>query len=184
MDTKPLVHRLFLAIRPVPPIDVQIANLAEDEARGMTRIRTDHLHTTMAITDDFRSEPVRLGEALIAVGDRISAAPFDMTVDRLAGSRRSVALRPSRRIEGLHALHAQIVDGMRRAGLALRQGWKFSPHITLFYRDGAPFTRTLPGFRWRVEELVLIHSLVGRTEHRLLGRWALDGSGDRQLALL
>lgn len=183
MRTAQLLHRLFLAVRPVPPIDVQIANLAEDEAGGATRIRTDHLHTTMAITEDFPREPVRLGEALIAVGDRISAAPFDMTVDRLSGSGRSVALRPSRRIEGLHALHLQIVDGMRRAGLAVRQGWKFSPHITLFYRDGAPFSRTLPGFRWHVDELVLIHSLVGRTEHRVLGRWALGGGEDPQLPL-
>ena len=184
MRPTPLAHRLFLAIRPRAPVDVQIGNFADAEAHGAQRVRTDHLHATMAITDDFATAPIRLGEALIAVGAQVGAAPFDMALDRLAGSRRSVALRPSRRIEGLQALHVQIAQGMRRAGLALRAGWRFSPHVTLFYRYGAPFTRPISGFRWQVDELVLIHSLVGQAEHRVLGRWALDGHGDRQLALL
>jgi RNA 2',3'-cyclic 3'-phosphodiesterase len=42
----------------------------------------------------------------------------------------------------------------------------------------------LPGFRWHVDELVLIHSLVGHTEHRVLGRWALGRNNDAQLPLL
>jgi len=179
-----LRHRLFWAIRPIAPIDVQIGNFIEQLAPGAPRVRNDRLHVTMGITEDFREEPIDLAATMIEISDDIAARPFEMMVDRLAGSGGSVALRPSRRVAGLYALHDQIIDVARRARLALRRQWHFSPHITLFYRDGVPFTRNITGFRWRVDELVLIHSLVGRTEHRVLGRWALGGADHRQLSLL
>ncbi len=183
MSSAPLAHRLFFAVRPPSPLDVQIGNFAETEAGGGPRIRSEYLHTTLAISGDFATEPTHAMAGFMEAGHHIAAAPFDMTVDRLAGSRRSVALRPSRRSDELFALQRQIADVLRRIGLALRDGWGFSPHITLFYRDGVPFNRTVTGFCWRVEELVLIHSLVGRTEHHVLGRWPLRGRDDPQLSL-
>jgi 2'-5' RNA ligase len=183
MSVTPLAHRLFFAVRPPSPLNVQMSNFAGVEADGGPRIRYDHLHTTLAITGDYAAEPKHAIETLLEAGDNVEAAPFVMKVDKLAASRRSVALRPSRRIDELYVLQKQIIQAVRRLGLVLREGWSFNPHITLFYRDGAPFNRSLPGFHWRVDELVLVHSLVGLTEHHVLGRWPLRGRDDPQLSL-
>lgn len=183
MPPFPLRHRLFWAIRPTAPVDTQIGNFVEQLAPGMPRVRNDRLHVTMGITEDYPEEPTDLAATMREISDDIAARPFEMMVDRLAGSSGSVALRPSRRVTGLHALHDQIMAVTRRARLALRRQWHFNPHVTLFYRDGAPFTRDITAFRWRVDELVLIHSLVGLTEHRVLGCWPLRGHDDPQFSL-
>ena len=183
MSQFPLRHRLFWAIRPTAPVDTQIGNFVEQLAPGMPRVRNDRLHVTMGITEDYPEEPTDLAATMREISDAIAARPFEMMVDRLAGSSGSVALRPSRRIAGLYALHDQIIAVTRRARLALRRQWHFNPHVTLFYRNGAPFTRDIAGFRWPVDELVLIHSVVGRTEHRPVGRWLLRGRDDPQFSL-
>jgi 2'-5' RNA ligase len=56
----------------------------------------------------------------------------------------------------------------------MRADWSFSPHVTLVYRDGEPVTRLVEGFAWSAREFVLIESLVGLTQHHLLGRWTLS----------
>jgi 2'-5' RNA ligase len=183
MSQYPLVHRLFWAIIPVTPFDVQIGNFIEKFAPGARRVRNDRLHVTMGITEDFPDEPTELARTMLDISDDIAAQPFDILVDRLTANEGSVALRPSRRIGGLYALQDQIMDVTRRAGVTLRRQWHFNPHVTLLYRHGVPFSRDIEGFRWRVDELVLIHSLIGLTEHRVLGRWQLRGRDDPQLSL-
>ncbi|MDB5708450.1 MAG: 2,5 ligase [Sphingomonas bacterium] len=181
MERTILCHRLFWALVLRKPIDAQIINFTEEVAPGFPHMRKDRLHVTMGLIPDFPEDPVAPAAKVRGISDEITADPFEMIVDRLSGNGGTLALRPSRRIEGLFALRGQIVDVARRAGVALRQS--FNPHITLAYRDGVPFTRTIEGFGWWVDELVLIHSLVGLTEHRILGRWPLRGRDDPQLSL-
>jgi 2'-5' RNA ligase len=52
--------------------------------------------------------------------------------------------------------------------------------VTLGYREGRPFSERVDAIGWRCTEFVLIHSVVGRTEHHVLRRWPLR---PRQYAL-
>jgi 2'-5' RNA ligase len=81
----------------------------------------------------------------------------------------------------LNALQRSIIDAMKGAGVAMRPGWSFSPHQTLFYRNGRPEQRRIEGFHWRVEQFALICSHVGRTRHKTLGTWPLTGDGQYSL---
>ena len=59
--------------------------------------------------------------------------------------------------------------------------------MTLFYRNGEPFSRPVRPVRWIAEEFVLIHSIVGRTQYDVLGCWRFEldeeEDGDGQFKL-
>jgi 2'-5' RNA ligase len=98
-------------------------------------------------------------------------------LDRLSGGSNTIALRPGHAIPALQALHRSIATAMAKEGLAMREGWRFSPHMTLCYRKGmAPMDRAIAGFRWHAHDFVLIHSFVGWHRHDILGRWPLGGA--------
>ena len=59
-----------------------------------------------------------------------------------------------------------------RAGIPTRRA-TFSPHLTLVYRSRPNFTVAMDAASWTVAEFLLIESLVGWTDHKVLGRWAL-----------
>ncbi|PTD27577.1 2'-5' RNA ligase family protein [Sphingomonas fennica] len=179
----PVRHRFFYAL--LPPV-VQAYRIDQEALRrggDHHRVRMEHLHMTMAILDDHASYPEWLEQPLAAVGEAIRAAPVAIDLDRVVGSNRSVALRPGKRNRALGDLHRQIDAGLRRAGVMPREGYDFSPHLTLFYRIGTPFTEAVEGYRWVARELVLVHSLVGLTRHRILGRWPLRADPGPQLSL-
>ena len=146
--------------------------------------RAEHLHLTLNILDDFPGFPEQVAERLIEVGAAVAADPFGVTLDEAAGSTRSIALRPRRRNVALHALSQRIGAALSDAGIAQRESYRFSPHLTLSYRSGQPFSRTIEPIGWRVDEFVLVHSLVGRTRHEVLGRWSLRGIDPDQYRLL
>lgn len=177
---KPL-FRLLFALKPTPVIARQTDHFAEHLAGESPRISCDHQHVTLAVTVDHVDYPYAVVKALLRAGTTIMAEPFDLPLDRLSVSNRSVALRPSRTVPLLNALQERIVSAMRGAGVALRPDWGFSPHQTLFYRAGSPEQRRIEGFTWRVEDFVLLCSHVGRTHHEILGTWPLKGDGQYNL---
>lgn len=75
----------------------------------------------------------------------------------------------------LHELHRELGSAMSRVGLSVPDTGSFSPHMTFLYGDPIAGSRTVTPVRWTPREFVLIHSLVGLTEHRVLGRWPLVG---------
>lgn len=176
------LYRLFFAIRPGEVVARQTNHFSEGLGPAVHRVRPGHLHLTLAVTVDHLDYPCDVIKRLLRAGTSVMADPFDLTLDRLRISNGSAALCPSQSVPLLRALQSQIATAMGRAGVALRPGWSFSPHQTLFYREGRPDQRRIDGFHWRVEEFVLICSHVGRTHHEALGCWPL--SGDRQLKLL
>jgi 2'-5' RNA ligase len=174
-------YRLFFALKPHPLVARQTDHFAERRAAGAHRVRTDHQHMTLAILNDYDDYPYELAKALLRVGSAIAADPFGLHLGRLLGSNRSVALKPERKIMPLGQLQQQLQAGMAAHRTPLRRDWRFSPHQTLFYRDGAPFEEAVDGFAWDVEEFVLICSHVGRTRHDILGKWPLRGSAQYRL---
>ena len=180
MRTKPL-FRLFFALKPAPVIARQTDHFAETIGGGEDRIRPDHQHLTLAVTADHVDYPYAVVKALLRAGTTVMAEPFDLLLDHLSFSNRSAALRPSRAAPLLNDLQRSVAAAMRGAGVAMRPGWSFSPHQTLFYRQGRPEQRKVEGFPWRVEQFVLLCSHVGRTHHEILGTWPLKGDGQYSL---
>ncbi|HUD90556.1 2'-5' RNA ligase family protein [Sphingobium sp.] len=178
--TQPL-YRLFFAVKPPLVMMRKIDHFAERVDPDAHRIRPEHQHVTLGITADWSDYPYERIKALRRAAANIMAEPFDLLLDRLNLSGESAALRPSHSIAGLKLLQGQVADAMLRADVMPRPGWSFSPHQTLFYRRGAPDQRPIDGFSWRVDEVVLICSHVGRTRHDLIGTWSLKGSGQYSL---
>jgi 2'-5' RNA ligase len=170
----PMAHRYFFALLPDQVTARRIHAFAEREFGAKGLVRTDRLHVTLAITADLDASYPVLVDALRRAGDAVSTAPFDVAFDQLSGGRRTVALRPVRNASPLRALQAALARAMAAQGIPMRADWSFSPHVTLVYRDGEPITRPVEGFAWSAREFVLIESLVGLTQHNVLGRWTLS----------
>ena len=177
-----VINRFFFAVLPPPSLACRIAQrMASLDAQLLAATR---LHLTMFILDDRSEVDQALIARLIGVGDAVRFAPIAVVLERLVASQRSIALRPAMANGGLVALHADLARLARSAGIAERHGYRFGAHMTLGYRDGVPSSRRIAPVGWTADELVLIHSHVGRTRHEVLGRWPLDGAFDPQLPLL
>lgn len=160
-------HRLFFALRP-PRV------AANDIAwRGPGTVGPDRLHVTLVLLDDWPVLPRELLAAMIEIGGTIGAAPFRIVFDEISGNGKSVVLRPSERLRALERFRDDVAAQIMRLGIPLRSGVRFSPHMTVAYRNWPGFTAWADPFSWRVEEFMLIESLVGWHEHREHGRWRL-----------
>lgn len=165
-------HRLFFALRPASAGVPGIRSHRNRIEQGHGHVRDDRLHVTLGITTDFPMFPDSVAEAMQAIGAAVTIGPVPVVLDRLVGTARSVALRPDRPSQKLRDLHHQLDAPLTRLGLR-RPDWEFSPHVTLAYRDGVSFEQRIDPIAWDSGDFVLIHSLVGQTEHRELARWPL-----------
>jgi 2'-5' RNA ligase len=165
-------HRLFFAVR--PPAGAVRYIVEEQRCFGPGHVvRPEHLHLTTLIVEDHAIFPTAVAERMRMIGDRIAAEQFPVVLDQVAGSHRSVAMVPSERLRSFHAFQRRLAGEMARAGLAQRRDWRFSPHVTLLYRHGAPLRQWTDALSWTATEFVLIHSLLGQTRHEVLARWPL-----------
>lgn len=174
-------YRLFFALKPPTQIERQIDHFTKTVAPDAHRVLPAHQHMTLAITPDYDVYPYEVVRALLQAGTRVMAEAFDLRLDHLSISNRSLALRPSNKPSSLSQLQREIAQAVRSAGVTERPGWSFNPHQTLGYRDGRPEHHAVEGFGWPVEEFALICSHVGHTRHDQLGVWPL--TGDAQYSL-
>jgi len=179
-----LAHRYFFALKPDEETARRTYAFAEEALGSHGLLPPAHHHVTLGLTEDFAQEPAALVERLRRAGASVAAAPFALLLDRLVGSHRTVALRPGHAVPLLQDLQRQIAAAMAAQGIAMRQGWSFSPHETLAYRKEEPFSRRVTGFRWDVVDFVLVHSHVGLTRHETIGRWPLRPVEPAQFSLL
>ena len=170
-------HRLFFAL--LPPAEV-IAAIGEHRASvGLTRgfISDDRLHMTLAITDDHDTgPPPPLTTAALAAGAAVRSAPIHVLLDEAVGGAGTIVLRSHEKLDHLFALQRRLASSLSAAGVPMRRGWRFNPHVTIGYRRGAPFAAPILPISWRAQDLVLIHSHVGLTRHDILARWPLVGT--------
>jgi 2'-5' RNA ligase len=173
--------RLFFAAMPPPERATQIAALAGGlrESLGLKgRPRpTTHLHVTLHHLGDFAGLPQQRVDEARAAADGVVLDAFEARFDHVG----SFAGRPGKHpfvllgadgAPGLGALHAALGARLAAAGLGRRER-AFVPHVTLLYDARNVAARAVDPLGWTVREFVLVHSLLGRTEYRVLGRWAL-----------
>jgi RNA 2',3'-cyclic 3'-phosphodiesterase len=165
-------HRLFFALQPLEAEQRHIGR----HRNGLEGVRdpviNKRLHLTLAVTDLYERFPAEAAQKLHKLGAAIFGEPVALSLERLAASKESVALRPVRPTRELRALHKSLAEPMAREAL-LMPGYRFSPHVTLGYRKGKPFAWPIEPIAWESHEFVLIHSEVGATRHYPLGRWPL-----------
>jgi 2'-5' RNA ligase len=166
------LHRLFFAIKPAMHAIPAIEAARRLHCPGRP-VRSEHLHVTMEIFNDHIGLPEMLVDRLIAVGNDIDMPGFLLSMGRVVGTTRSVALRPNGRSTGLALLQRAIRERVTDAGLEPRDGWTFNPHMTLGYRDDAAFSRAIDPILWQVEELVLIDHCCDTGAEKMMGRWPL-----------
>ncbi|WHO73262.1 2'-5' RNA ligase family protein [Rhizobium sp. BT03] len=76
----------------------------------------------------------------------------------------------------LMRLHVQLGVGMHNTGLHHNIDRNFTPHMTLLYdRKAVPPTSLDQPVSWTAREFLLIHSLLGKSEHHIIDRWPLLG---------
>lgn len=178
---RPGKERLFLALQ--PPVEVWPA-LRQLEQQQRQRhglrghaLRDEHLHITLQHLLDHEVLPDDwIGRADLAV-ESVSRQQFTLRFDRVMSFARRTDNRPfvlltQERLQPLVGLQRALGEAMKRVGF-LQVDRSFTPHVTLLYdRQQIPMQAVEP-LQWQAQEIVLIHSLLGRTQHRVLARWPL-----------
>jgi 2'-5' RNA ligase len=94
---------------------------------------------------------------------------------RTGGRKRPFVLRSGKDLVALMAFQQAIGMAMKKAGIGRWVQPQFTPHVTLLYDDHLVSEQTVESVSWTVREFVLVHSLLGQTQHIPLGRWPLRG---------
>ena len=130
-----------------------------------------HIHSTIwHVQDDVSPPPDDLIAALAACADCVSMPAFRVSFDRVESFVGGpLVLRGEDGVVGLELLHEKL-----KAVLGIRCTSRFVPHVTLL-RDKYRLLSSMPiePIEWTVSEFVLVHSLLGKTTHRVLARFPL-----------
>jgi 2'-5' RNA ligase len=173
--------RLFFAVMPDAATAARIAAQAEQLKRTLglkgRLIEAERLHITLHHVGDHPGFPPGLVEQAQRAGAAMQAVPFEVAFERA----ESFAGRPRNRPFVLRGEgHGPLVGfqqalglQMAKAGLSRWVDGRFTPHVTLAYDDLLVPATPIEPIGWRVDELVLVHSLLGRHRHAVLGRWRL-----------
>jgi len=181
---QPQTDRLFFAVYPDAQAAQRIAGLAQSvrAAHGLrgNPLRVDRLHVTLHHLGDHSGLPEPVVAAAKEAALQVAIPPFETGFDCVASFPGRASKRPCvlRRVSedanaALLALQCELGERLRMAELGRYIERRFTPHVTLLYDERTITPEATPLIGWRVHELVLVHSLIGRSEHRVLGRFAL-----------
>lgn len=176
------LHRLFFALMPPPEVADDATRQSQQWAIGHKAegrpVRADRLHVTLLHLGDFAGRlPSEVVDAACLAARNLKRAAFEVSFDRTMSFRKKSGGHPfvmiaSDGAPAVQAFQADLVDAVVRAGIQFpRTG--FTPHMTLRYDPVIWPAEPATPVRWAATEFVLIESLVGKTLHRPLARWAL-----------
>jgi 2'-5' RNA ligase len=177
--------RLFLAVFPDPTYAARFETFAARHlaARGISGkpVEASRLHVTLFHLGDYTELPPGLANQAAGVLSRLQRKPFTIQFDQIGsfGNRSAYGdfvLTASSGNEALHALHLQLAAHLSAAALGQHTKGSFTPHMTLAYNKPAVPFRQIEPVIWPAHEVVLIHSLLGKTKHMRLAEKQLgDG---------
>lgn len=178
--------RLFFAVFPDAATAAEIAATAsalraEQRLRGKP-LHADRFHVTLHHLGDYAGLPGDLIAKAGTAAARVDMATFEIAFDNAASfsrqpRNRPFVLRGEAGVARLQDLQSALGTAMGAAGLQRLVDRRFTPHVTLLYDDRAVEPQPIERIAWQVREFVLVHSLLGKTEHRILGRWPLRPAG-------
>ncbi len=175
---KRLPHTLFFAILPPASALPHIEHVAQALCRqyGLKGKPTlaDRLHVTLHSLGGFDDAiPQGLVDAASAVASALAVPRFQVMFDRALSfpGGGAFVLRGDDAAAPISAFRSALGEALTQAGLRARPS--NTAHMTLAYDDRLIPEHRIEPMRWMAEDFVLIHSLVGQTVHRHLGRWSL-----------
>jgi 2'-5' RNA ligase len=141
---------------------------------------SERLHVSLCFLCRF----VRLTSGLLAkIDDALSILtmpPFLIGFDRLMNFGRKsgplVLCGNDDSVAGVMMLQQEIVSALTPVGFC-RGRRSFTPHVTLNYANCIVPEREIEHISWLVQEVALVRSLHGRSQHRVLRRWTLQPPG-------
>ncbi|MBM3533030.1 MAG: 2'-5' RNA ligase [Alphaproteobacteria bacterium] len=134
------------------------------------------LHVSLCSLGEYNGLPQSLVERAMAAAASVAMPPFEVAFDRVMSFKTYLVLTGEEGVGGVRRLE-QALGKALEAGRVREPNRHFMPHITLIYdRTVVPPQRLRRAVRWRVEEFVLIHSLVGQTRHIVLKTFPLSGN--------
>lgn len=176
------VHRLFLALLPNEVTRVQLARTADAlkashpdlHARWINPAR---YHTTLHFLGDHATLRADIVAAAKTAAGSIRMAPFEWALDHAAGfhgRQPPCVLRSSVIPEPLQQLWQDLHRALLLAGQGGHLERAFTPHVTLAYSHGVLLQPTaIEPVSWRVDEIALIHGVVGQPQQQVLAHWPL-----------
>lgn len=140
-----------------------------------TPILPRHIHSTLwHVCDDFCPPPHDLIVALVGRASGVSMPVFRVSFDSVESfNGGALVLRGEDGVIGLEMLHEHLKAALGIKGTKVDRP-SFVPHLTLL-RDKHRLLSSMPvePIEWTVSEFVLVHSLLGKTTHRVLARFPL-----------
>lgn len=184
-------NRLFFALRLSQTAARQASALTAKwlDQRGVQAkaTRPDRLHVTLWKLGDYLNVPDEVVNLALSAGADVEMESFDARFDHAGSVGEHGGLILTGKGGGmtpLHELRKALASRLRRAQGNHAGNPRFQPHITLIYGGNTPWAyvprQIVEPVEWRVNEFVLIHSLLGKTQHIVLGRWSLQS---RQIRL-
>ena len=180
-EAAPATDRLFFAIFPDPATSARIAGRAQGlrEAGGLSGrpLANDRFHITLHHLGDHAGVRRDIVDSAGEAAQAVTTPAFQVTFDKAAsfhnGGNNPFVLQGGEGLEALKAFQRDLGLAMARAGLGRLVDKTFTPHVTLLYDKQLAPERPIDPVTWTVSEFVLIHSLLGRTQHIPLARWRL-----------
>jgi hypothetical protein len=162
-------YRYFVTCRPDPTTRTVLAALGR--AAGQ-RLCPDYHVTFCVIAESLERDPsIREQVGFALAGGLLYSAPIPF--GRVVSGPRGAMIKTIGRHDELQDLYAEVVRRLGSVGIEAKcREAGFHPHSMLGY-DSCNFKPFIIARHWVPEELLLIESAVGLTQHRVLGRWSL-----------
>ena len=132
-------------------------------------LKPEHLHVTLFhVGDDAEPPPGELIDALAERAAAVTMPAFRVEFDRVVSfGGCAFVLGGDDRLIGLHILQQRLSDALDASPGPAR---RFEPHVTLLRDRRRIAEQPIEPISWTAREIVLVHSLLGRTIHRDLVR--------------
>lgn len=173
--------RLFFALYPAPEVAARTDALrrALQARHGLSGkpVHEERLHVTLSHLGDFAGLPTRLVDDAVKAAQALVQPGFDIAFDRASSFRGRPGSLPmillgGQGVDAVKAFQARLDLALRTAGV-IRRSEPFTPHMTLAYDPQPLVEESVEPIGWTAREFVLVHSLIGRTTHRVIARFPM-----------
>jgi len=135
-------------------------------------LQKEHFHVTLFhVGDDICDPSPELVDVLTERAARVVMPSFRAAFDRVMSFRNgALVLSGDDSVIGLEILQQRLSDALDGRPRPARS---FTPHMTLLRDRQQVAAHPIEPVSWTVREVVLVHSLLGRTTHRYVARLPL-----------